>query len=207
MSPAKLPRNAASHDDITTPRLVLRLLSTKVLDLCLRENLAGAEALLGCVIPPLWLVEQDFMAMRTLQMRRDPDYGPFGPRAMVLVRTPDVTAPTNPHAAPLRDEMLGHIGFHTPPNPEYLAPLVGHGIELGYTVFPQWRRAGFAEEAVRAIIQWAQVRHHVQQFVASIAPSNVASQQLAKKLGFHKVAEQIDEVDGPEDVLLLRAAS
>ena len=180
---------AAELADIATSRLSLRLMSLAFLNACLRGDRAGAEHLLGCHVPDEFFYAQDFMAMRTLQLRGDAAYAPFGPRAMVLQST---------------KEMAGHIGFHTPPNPEYLAATVGEGIELGYTVIAARRRMGLAEEAVRGMIDWAQRRHGVARFIASIAPHNLASQRLAAKLGFVKVSEQIDDVDGPEDVLLLR---
>jgi RimJ/RimL family protein N-acetyltransferase len=100
--------------------------------------------------------------------------------------------------------MIGHIGFHTAPDPAYLAATVGRGIEVGYTVFAAFRRRGFAEEALRGMLGWAHSEHAVTQFVASIAPENLPSQNLAAKLGFVKVGEQTDEIDGIEDVLLLR---
>ena len=184
---------AATQDgaDIVTARLTLRLMTPQLLNLCLRGDRVAAEACLGGYIPDEFFFAQDFMAMRILQLRNDAAYAPFGPRAMVLTAS---------------REMVGHVGFHSPPDPDYLAATVGTGIELGYTVAATRRRVGFAEEAVRGAIDWAHRCHSVGQFVASIAPDNVASQCLAAKLGFVKVGEQMDDVDGAEDVLLLRVA-
>ena len=187
-------------DDIVTPRLCLRVLREDVLELCLTGNRARAEAALGCAIPDDWYEprQQDFMAMRILQRRGDAAYAPFGPRAMVLRKknVGDRDGAGSTIAYGDRDVMIGHIGFHTAPDPAYLAATVGRGIEVGYTVFAAYRRLG--------MIGWAHAEHAVTQFVASIAPENRASQNLAAKLGFTKVGEQVDEIDGPEDVLLLR---
>ena len=181
--------DATAHADVVTPRLRLRLISAQSFEAILRGNRAAAEATLGCRIPDEFFYAHDFMAMRILQLRQDAAYAPFGPRALVLADSA---------------EMIGHVGFHSAPDPAYLAATVGPGIEIGYTVSAWRRRSGYAEEAVRGMIQWAHVCHGVARIVASIAPDNVASQRLAAKVGFTKIGEQIDEVDGPEDVLLLR---
>lgn len=74
--------------------------------------------------------------------------------------------------------------------------------EFGYTIFEKHRRRGYVEEAVRALMAWARERG-ARHFIFSIAPGNEASQGLAAKLGARKIGVQIDEEDGPEDVLLL----
>ena len=92
--------------------------------------------------------------------------------------------------------MIGHIGFHGPPQ------TVGRA-ELGYSVVPDHRRRGYAIEGARALMDWAASEHGVTSFFVSIAPDNVASLALAAKLGFVQVGEQIDEEDGLEYVFQL----
>ena len=72
-------------------------------------------------------------------------------------------------------------------------------MEIGYRVDPGYRRQGYALEAVRGLMDWAAGRG-VHRFVASIAPDNKASLALAAKLGFERVGEQIDDIDGLEYV-------
>ena len=100
--------------------------------------------------------------------------------------------------------MVGHIGFHTGPAPDYLEPYSPGAVEFGFEVFPDFRRQGFAREASVALMQWARQTHGVQKFVLSISPGNGPSQSLAQQLGFVRIGSHMDEVDGPEDVLELR---
>jgi RimJ/RimL family protein N-acetyltransferase len=92
--------------------------------------------------------------------------------------------------------MVGHIGFHGPPQ------TIGRA-ELGYSVVPDHRRRGYAIESARAMMDWAALEHETRSFFVSIAPDNAPSLALATKLGFARVGEQIDEEDGLEYVFEL----
>ena len=109
----------------------------------------------------------------------DPEYGPWSVRLLLL----------KPSLEP-----IGHVRFHARPH--------DGAVEFGYVVFTPWRRQGYATEAAEAVMHWAN-GHGVRRFVASVAPDNGASQRVVAKLGFRKVGEQIDEVDGVEDVFEL----
>jgi len=122
------------------------------------------------------------MRYRLEQLSVDPSIQPWLLRAMVL-REPK----------PL---VIGHIGFHAPPD-------AYHKVEVGYSVDADYRRQGFAFEAVQALFAWANAEHRVQHFVASIAPTNAASLGLAQKLGFVQTGRQWDEEDGEELVFEL----
>jgi RimJ/RimL family protein N-acetyltransferase len=92
----------------------------------------------------------------------------------------------------LTNEMVGHIGYHGSP--------VDDIAEIGYTVFESNRRNGYAEEAARGLMEWAQESKSVRRFRLTIGPDNQPSLQLALKLGFTRTGEQIDELDGLEYV-------
>jgi GNAT superfamily N-acetyltransferase len=77
-------------------------------------------------------------------------------------------------------------------------------VEFGFTVFPSFRRQGYAREASLAMMRWARQTHGVIRFILSIRPDNTASQALAAQLGFVRIGSHIDEVDGLEDVLEYR---
>lgn len=100
--------------------------------------------------------------------------------------------------------MIGHIGFHTAPGADYLKPFSPDAVEFGFTVFPPFRRNGFAHEASVALMDWARQSHGVTWFVLSISPGNIPSQSLAARLGFVRIGSHIDEIDGLEDVLEFR---
>ena len=54
-------------------------------------------------------------------------------------------------------------------------------LEVGYSVEPEFRRRGFAREAVRAMFDWAAPSHGIRRFIASISPTNerVAARSIA----------------------------
>jgi RimJ/RimL family protein N-acetyltransferase len=92
--------------------------------------------------------------------------------------------------------MLGHIGFHGPPDERGMA-------EMGYTVLPPFRRRGYALEAALGMMGWAQREHGVRLFRLSISPDNAPSLAMAVKMGFRQVGEQMDDEDGLEIVFEL----
>jgi [ribosomal protein S5]-alanine N-acetyltransferase len=173
---------------IKTSRLTLRLMSEQFMQACIDKRVHDAETLLGANIGPAWFEEMWFLAMRVEQLRKDPDYVIWGPRAVVLES---------------EQRMIGHIGFHGKPNQPYLLEFVPDGIEFGYTIDEAYRRQGFALEASLALMRWAALEQGITRFVLSVSPNNVASQGLAAKLGFKKVGEHMDVEDGLEEVFEL----
>ncbi|AXT47099.1 MULTISPECIES: GNAT family N-acetyltransferase [Chromobacterium] len=168
--------------DIETPRLLLRHLDPQTLWLCLAGQPETAAELLGAPLAAEWLDEQELMGLRLDDIERQPDYAPWSVRA--LLRRDDLT-------------MVGHANFHSLPGHPYLG---GYGdVELGYTIYPDYRRQGYAREAVLAMGAWA-AWAGAPRLVLSIAPDNLPSQALAAGLGFAKAGQSVDE-DGVEDVL------
>ena len=127
-------------------------------------------------------------AERTIRWRldhlsRDATQRPWLLRAMLLRDDPD-------------RPLVGYINFHAPPGPEGWA-------EIGYTVLPDFRRRGYAQEAVEAMFDWATREHHILRFRASVSPTNEPSLGLVRKLGFRHIGSQWDEEDGEELVFEL----
>jgi ribosomal-protein-alanine N-acetyltransferase len=180
---------------IASARLNLVPMTPDFLEAALRGDVSAAEEIMGLAIPNSWYDESRLMDMRLGQLRQDPSLQPWLLRAMGL-RGQGMTGP-----APV---MVGHIGFHTGPNPEYLRQLAPGAVELGYSVVPDCRRRGFAREAAQALMDWASREHGARRFVVSISPQNAPSLALAKEFGFLRIGSQIDEVDGPEDIFELR---
>ncbi|AUH50337.1 GNAT family N-acetyltransferase [Chromobacterium sp. ATCC 53434] len=169
--------------DIVSSRLILRHLDADFLESCLSGDIDAAIESLGARPADGWLEETALMAVRLADMAAEPDYAPWSARA--LLRRDDLA-------------MVGHINFHTLPGHPYLN---GYGdVELGYTVYPAFRRQGFAREALLAMAGWAAAQGGVSRLVLSIAPDNLPSQALAAQLGFAK-AGQVRDDDGCEDVL------
>lgn len=157
------------------------------LEACLAGGLAKASGMLGLEVPDDWLRERGLMRLRLDQMRRGPTLQPWLLRAIGLRR---------------RRVMVGHIGFHDRPGAEYLRDLAPGGAELGYSIFPAFRRLGYATEACGALMSWASREHRVTRFVVSISPENLPSLRVADQFGFRKVGSRVDEEDGPEDILV-----
>ena len=175
--------------EIFTDRLVLRSMTPGFLAASLDPQAKGAaDALIGLRVPPEWQQSTDLARMRLEDLRHDPDFQPWSLRAMGECAS---------------GRMIGHIGFHTRPAPDYLAELAPGGIEIGFEVYAPWRRQGFAREAVLGMMACAHDDGGATRFVVSIAPSNVASRQLASSLGFVEVGCRQDEVDGIEIVSIL----
>jgi ribosomal-protein-alanine N-acetyltransferase len=177
---------------IRSARCDLVPMTPAFLDACLAGDRARATTLLGLRIPDAWWDEAWLMRRRRDDLHVDPTAQPFLLRAIGL------------RAAGL---MVGHVGFHGPPGMPHLATTAPGGLELGYTVFPPFRRRGLAREAVQALVAWASAAHGVERFVVSIAPANLASLRLAAQLGFRRVGTHVDPDDGPEDVFVLARAA
>jgi RimJ/RimL family protein N-acetyltransferase len=175
-------------DIIHSSRLELIALSPDVLRASLREDLESASRLIDLSIPQDWLEAKWLIEMRLAKIRANPALEPWLLRAVGLRET---------------RTMIGFIGFHGLPGAEYLNSYAPGSVEFGYTIFPEYRRKGFASEAARALMDWATRAHGVRRFVLSISPANEPSLRLARKFGFRKVGSVTDPEDGVEDVFLL----
>ncbi len=171
--------------EINTPRLSLRLMTEDFLEATLDEDAEKTESLLGLKVSQDWLDEIDLTTLRLEDYRADAEYILWGLRAIGLKES---------------NEMVGFIGFHTRPNPDYLQKYAPHAIEFGYTTFFEHRRRGYAREAVIGLLGWAVKQHPIDTFIAAVSPTNIASTTMIKKLNFEKLGEQIDEIDGLEFV-------
>lgn len=169
---------------ISSERLDLVLLTRGLIDELWLEPDAD-RTVGGVLVPAGWPDEHDarFLRLRRDQIERNPADEPFLARMLVLRGEP---------ARPV----VGHAGFHERPR--------DGSLEIGYTVFPRWRGLGLAKEAVRALMDWAASEHGVRRFIASISPRNAPSLALARKLGFRRTGQQMDEEDGLEWVFELR---
>ena len=176
------PQSDSAVDLIRTPRLELVLMSVPFMEALQRRNIETASRELGAVVP-MWMADelQDFLNYRLGQLRKDPSIREWLGRAMVFTESEG-----SRHA-------VGSLGFHGAPD--------GEGrLEVGYSVDPPYRRRGFARESVEALFDWAHRRYGTTRFVASVGPWNEASLNLVAQLGFHKIGEQMDDIDGLEYV-------
>jgi [ribosomal protein S5]-alanine N-acetyltransferase len=174
-------------DTIHTARLDLIPMTLTFMRASLDGDLDTAEQLLRASLPVEWPGENaGLLSLRLQQLEADPALQPWLVRAMALRQT---------------RTMIGHIGFHDAPGADCLRPYSAAAAEFGFTVYPAFRRQGFAREASVALMQWATHERGVTEFVMSIRPDNAPSQALAASLGFVRIGSHIDDVDGVEDIL------
>ncbi|MBI3513954.1 MAG: GNAT family N-acetyltransferase [Proteobacteria bacterium] len=185
--------HSAWHD-IETTRLTLRLLAPEAMEAALSGDLAALEDGLGAEVPPDLLHDPAVLRFALAELAADADYLSWSARAIVL-------------KDPRR--MIGHVRFHSRPDPDYLHRYARKAVEFGYVVFAAYRRQGYAREALASLMQWAHEAHGVDRFVASVSPDNLPSQRLIAAFDFKRVGEHSDAVDGVEHVYLrdLRARS
>lgn len=180
--------NEIDNQAIRSARLDLILLSPEVLRLSILRDTETVERILQLSVPPQWYQLQNLLGLRLQQITKDSGYQPWSLRAI---------SPRDRHI------MVGYINCHSKPGAPYLLPYSSQGVEFGYTVFPSFRRQGYAREACLALMKWAYEEHQVPEFVVSIAPDNLPSRRLAEGLGFIQVGSHADEADGPEDIFRL----
>jgi len=159
----------------------------EVVTSCLAGDLQRAGNLLGIAIPAELLDKPTGLQFAQMRLEEDPHYRLWSMRAIVLADT---------------GSMVGHIRFHSRPDPPELQPFARGAVEFGYHIFRDQRRQGYATEAARAAMDWAQSCFGVHQFVVTISPDNQPSLAVARRLGFVRIGEHIDEVDGVEHLFL-----
>lgn len=155
-------------------------MTAEFIDAVAASDREGAARILGAQLPPWWPNEDDQWLLGFRRKQMDGANTEWLVRAIIRIED---------------RAFLGHIGFHGPPD---------DGIaEAGYTVFEPYRRNGYAEEALRALLGWATQEHGVRRFRASVSPDNDPSLALIKKFGFVQTGTQWDERDGEELVFEL----
>lgn len=175
---------------IQTERLRLVSMSPRMLRMLLHGDLESA-ATLGefHITAPCSLTGQSWVEDRCNMIEEDRAQHPWMNRA--IVRKHD-------------NRMIGHIGFHHKAPDPLLTTYSAHAVELGYSVDAAYRRQGYAWESAFALMAWAHREFAVEDFVVSIRPDNDPSLRLASAMGFQRVGEHIDEVDGLEWVMKAR---
>jgi ribosomal-protein-alanine N-acetyltransferase len=122
----------------------------------------------------------DAGALKLLRYRRDQiandaSWVPWSLRAIVLRETM---------------AMVGFVNFHGPPGINDTA--TPGAVELGWTVFPNHRRKGYATETARTLMIWAATEHGIRRFVSSTTPDNAPSLRVHDKLGFARTGQVVD---------------
>jgi len=157
--------------EIQTARLTLRALDLPAVEAMWREDLETLAGLTGLSWPaeaPPTLAEHLPLVCRRLEEGDDPAW---------WIRS--IAADGSP-------QPLGAAGFSGPPD--------DHGLVwVGYALYAEHRGAGFATEAVGALVDWAFTHQQVPAVLAVIAPENHQSRAVASRVGmrFHSQDDHI----------------
>ncbi|MEA3392008.1 MAG: GNAT family N-acetyltransferase [Candidatus Marinimicrobia bacterium] len=97
-------------------------------------------------------------------------------------------------------DLIGDIGI-------YFMPDKHHEVKLGYTLSVDHQGKGYATEAIEALIGYLHQYLGKSRFIALIAPENLSSIRLVKRLGFIQVdiekEAELQEEEYPEDLLYI----
>ena len=172
---------------INTDRLRLESLSVGVLGSIVDEDLSIANDLLSYEIPSSSsMIGYPWIERRLRMIEADSSQHPWMYRAIIQRSS---------------NKMVGSISFHhKAPDPD-LSAFSSNGAELGYTIEPEFRRLGYARESILGMIGWVDKEYGVKDIFVTISPENVPSMKLAESLGFVKVGEHQDDIDGLEYVM------
>lgn len=149
-------------------------LTIDVLHALLRGDLEAASASAGVALTPYFVEHQWLWDIRVPQIGRDPAAAEWIARAAVD-----------------GDVVVGHVGFHGPPDQRGM-------VEVAYSVDPRYRRRGYATKMLDAALAWARQDPGVAVVRATVDPANRASLATLASLPFELVGEQVDDEDGLE---------
>ncbi len=139
----------------------------------LEGNLESASTIAGLSLTPYFVEHGWLWDIRVPQIERDRSVADWIARAAVD-----------------GDVVVGHVGFHGPPD--------GRGmVEVAYSVDPAHRRRGYGRAMLAAALAWAHAER-IPIVRATISPENGASLATLARFPFALGGEQWDEEDGRE---------
>ena len=89
--------------------------------------------------------------------------------------------------------VIGSTSFHGAPDAQGMME-IGLGIETHY------QGKGFAKESLLGMWRWVSESEAVKTLRYTVSPDNLPSIAVIKHFGFDFVGQQMDEIDGPEDI-------
>jgi RimJ/RimL family protein N-acetyltransferase len=171
---------------LTSQRLLLVPLSSEALAALIQQDRVAAEQALEARFPPSGLVPPlmaDALEYFLEIASAGSESATWGARAYITSDTRDIA---------------GMGGFVGPPDE--------HGLVLmGYSVFPEHQRRGYASEAARVLADWALAQPGVRGVRATISPRNIASERVAAYAGLYRTDATEDDPDEGPVVVWLRS--
>lgn len=123
------------------------------------------------------------LAWRVPQVKVDPSLNKWFVRFIVLQES---------------REIIGSTSFHGAPDGEGM-------IEIGLGIEPAFQGKGYAKESLQAMWRWAVSFPEVRTLRYTVSPDNLPSVAVIKYFGFDHKGQQMDEIDGPEDIYEMSA--
>lgn len=165
---------------ITTPRLELHHISGDLLiDLFEKRDDTHALANENFINPLRVLIDfQGPLAWRVPQVKEDASVNKWFVRWIVLRENREIIGSTSFHGAPDDAGML----------------------EIGLGIETQYQNMGYAKEALVGMWNWALTHPEVKTLRYTVSPENAPSIAVIKYFGFDFKGQQMDEIDGPEDI-------
>ena len=96
-------------------------------------------------------------------------------------------------------EIIGSTSFHGAPDSAGM-------VEIGLGIESEYQNQGFAKEALLGMWRWALAFPEVQTFRYTVSPDNAASIAVINYFGFDFKGQQMDEIDGAENIYEMSAA-
>lgn len=95
--------------------------------------------------------------------------------------------------------VIGSTSFHGEPDSLGM-------VEIGIEIDAKFRNQGFAKEALLGMWLWVSQEPQVKVLRYTVSPDNSPSVAIIKSFGFRYIGQQMDEIDGPEDIYELSTA-
>jgi len=118
------------------------------------------------------------LAWRVPQVKEDESVNKWFVRWIVLKESREIVGSTSFHGAPDTDGM----------------------IEIGLGIEEQYQGVGYAKEALTAMWKWACTHPEVRTLRYTVSPDNLPSIAVINYFGFDFMGQQLDEIDGPENI-------
>jgi len=171
---------------IQTPRLELHHITAPDL-ITLFEDRDDAPAISGRGFSNPLRVLIDFqgpLAWRVPQVKADPVCNKWFVRWIVLKE---------------KQEVIGSTSFHGAPDSQGM-------LEIGLGIESEYQSQGFAKEALLGMWRWALTFPEVQTFRYTVSPDNLPSIAVINYFGFEYKGQQMDEIDGAENIYEMSAS-
>jgi len=96
-------------------------------------------------------------------------------------------------------EIIGSAGFHNLPDENGM-------VEIGFGVDPVFQNKGYGKQLLHGMWNWVLKDQRVKTLRYTVSPTNLISKQIIQKLEFDLVGEQLDDVDGVEEIYELSSS-